>query len=174
MLLVLATIGALVAAAAPFEQVGIGGGAAPETIGALLQDSAGFVWIGSREGLLRYDGFSFRRFRHDPDDARSLPDDAIRTLYEDRSGALWVGTNEGGLARLDRQTWTFERFRHDSSDPASLSHDSVYAIVEDGAGDLWIGTQRGLNRFGLPECIRAKVPVNLVDQGGVIAPAAPA
>jgi len=135
------------AGASPFDRVGGEGGPLPEAVTALLQDRAGFVWIGSREGLLRYDGFSFQSFRHDPKDAGSLPDNAIRTLFEDREDALWVGTNTGGLARLDRHSWTFERFRHDSADPGSLSYDSVYAIEEDRAGDLWIGTQRGLNRL---------------------------
>src|SRR6267378_1498185 len=131
------------AGASPFDRVGGEGGPLPEAVTALLQDRAGFVWIGSREGLLRYDGFSFQSFRHDPKDAGSLPDNAIRTLFEDREDALWVGTNTGGLARLDRHSWTFERFRHDSADPGSLSYDSVYAIEEDRAGDLWIGTVRG-------------------------------
>ena len=135
------------AGASTFDRVGGDGGPLPEAVTALLQDRAGFVWIGSREGLLRYDGFSFQSFRHDPKDAGSLPDNAIRTLFEDREDALWVGTNTGGLARLDRHSWTFERFRHDSADPGSLSYDSVYAIEEDRAGDLWIGTQRGLNRL---------------------------
>ncbi len=127
----------------PFQPVG----GAPEAVTALLQDRAGFVWVGSREGLFRYDGFSFQAFRHDPNDARSLPDNAIRTLYEDGEGALWIGTNTAGLARLDEKSWTFERFRHDPADPASLSYDSVYAIAADSRGDLWIGTQRGLNRL---------------------------
>src|SRR4051812_8224434 len=135
------------AAATPFQPAVPKSGPAPEAVTALLQDAAGFVWVGSREGLFRYDGFSFRIFRHDPADARSLPDNAIRTLYEDRAGTLWIGTNAGGLARLDRATWTFDRFRHDEADPRSLSYDSVYAIAEDRSGDLWIGTQRGLNRM---------------------------
>src|SRR6185312_2627592 len=122
-------------------------GPAPEVVTALLQDKEGFIWIGSRQGLLRYDGFSFKTFRHDPNDPRSLPDNAVRVLLEDRDGAIWAGTNTGGLARLDRRTWTFDRFRHDSADPRSLSHDSVYALAEDADGRVFIGTQRGLNRL---------------------------
>ncbi len=130
-----------------FERVGSESGPPAEVITAIHQDRAGFIWIGSRDGLVLYDGHAFRVFEHDAADPTSISDNTIRTIYEDRSGQLWLGTNTGGLNRLDRSSWTFEHFRHDSSNPDSLSHDSVYAILEDGQGDLWIGTQLGLNRL---------------------------
>jgi signal transduction histidine kinase/ligand-binding sensor domain-containing protein len=133
-----------------FERIGSESGPPFTVVTALLQDSVGFVWIGSRNGLMVYDGHGFTTFEHDPSDPSSLSDDAIRTIFEDRGGNLWVGTNSGGLNRLDRTTWKFHRFRHDSADPRSISHDSVYAIVEDRDGRLWVGTQRGLNRFDPP------------------------
>ncbi len=136
------------AAAEPsFERIGREGGPPSEVVTALLLDRAGFLWVGGRDGLVRYDGYAFARFVHDPLNADSLSDNSVRTLYEDRRGDLWVGTNAGGLDRLDRTTGRFQAFRHDSANPASLSHDSVYAIVEGPDGALWIGTQRGLNRL---------------------------
>lgn len=145
----------LAAAAAPaagssaphFERVGSESGPPSEVVTALLQDRAGFVWIGSRNGLTLYDGHAFTAFVHDPAEPSSIGDDAIRTIFEDSHANLWIGTNSGGLNLFDRAHWTFTRFRHDSSDPHSLSHDSVYAIAEDPDGSLWVGTQRGLNRF---------------------------
>ncbi|MDX1388656.1 MAG: two-component regulator propeller domain-containing protein [Acidobacteriota bacterium] len=133
--------------ASHFERIGTKGGPPPDVITTVYQDSTGFVWIGARDGLTRFDGHSFVVFEHDPADPRSISDNAIRTVYEDSGGDLWIGTNTGGLNRLDRATWEFEHFRHDSGDPASLSHDSVYAIAEDSDGTLWVGTQKGLNRF---------------------------
>ena len=130
-----------------FERVGTESGPPQEVITALCQDRAGFIWIGSRDGLTLYDGYTFRVFEHDPSDPSSMSDNAIRTIHEDRRGNLWLGTNTGGLNRLDRATWQFQHFRHDSADPRSLSHDSVYAILEDRTGALWVGTQVGLNRF---------------------------
>lgn len=122
-------------------------GPAQEAVVALCQDRAGFLWIGTRQGLYLYDGQEYRVFEHDPFDPASLSDNDIRTLYEDAEGTLWIGTNTGGLDRLDRGTWTFEHFRHDSSDPASISHDSVYGMARDADGYLWVGTQIGLNRL---------------------------
>src|SRR5262245_34651306 len=129
------------------ERLGEERGFPSETITALYRDRAGFLWVGSREGLAVWDGYSVRAYEHEVGDAHSLPDNSIRTIYEDKAGHLWVGTNTGGLALLDRATGRFEVLRHDPANPRSLSHDSVYAIAEDQDGFLWIGTQEGLNRF---------------------------
>lgn len=143
--------GGMTAAAVPedlvVERLGEERGFPSETITAVYRDRAGFLWVGSREGLAVWDGYSVRVYEHEVGDASSLPDNSIRTIYEDRAGHLWVGTNTGGLALLDRATGRFDVLRHDPSDPRSLSHDSVYAIAEDQDGFLWIGTQEGLNRF---------------------------
>ena len=122
-------------------------GLSVETVTAIYEDRAGFLWIGSRAGLTLYDGYGSSLFEHDLSDPASLSDNAIRTVFEDSDGFLWIGTNAAGLDRLDRSTWTFDHHRHDDSDPASISNDSVYAVVEDRDGKLWVGTQGGLNRL---------------------------
>ena len=129
------------------ERLGEERGFPSGTITALYRDRAGFLWVGSREGLALWDGYSIRGFEHEVGNEASLPDNSIRVLYEDRAGRLWVGTNTGGLARLDRTNGKFEVLRHDPADPTSLSHDSVYAIAECPDGSLWVGTQEGLNRL---------------------------
>ncbi len=129
------------------ERFGAERGFPSETITALYRDRAGFLWVGTREGLALYDGYTVRVFEHVVGDPESLADNTVRTLFEDREGRLWIGTNSGGLQRLDRATGRFETFRHDSANPSSLSHDSVYTLVQDRAGVLWVGTQDGLNRF---------------------------
>jgi signal transduction histidine kinase/ligand-binding sensor domain-containing protein len=149
-LILMVSAGILVAASPAglhFERVGSVSGPPSEVITALHQDRTGFIWIGSRDGLALYDGYSFTHFEHDPSDPYSISGNTIRTIYEDGRGNMWFGTNTGGLNRLDRTTWHFEHFRHDSADPRSISHDSVYAILEDRTGALWVGTQQGLNRL---------------------------
>lgn len=121
-------------------------GLSNDTVHAVVQDKAGFLWIGTEDGLNRYDGYAFKVFSHDPADPGSLADDFIWCALVDRSGSLWVGTGEGGLARYDRVRERFEHFRHDPADPASLSDDDVRCIYEDRSGALWVGTyQGGLN-----------------------------
>lgn len=129
------------------ERLDEGRGFPSATITALYRDRAGFLWVGSREGLARWDGYAVKSFEHEVGNADSLPDNSIRVVDEDSAGRLWVGTNTGGLARLDRATGRFEVLRNDPLDRSSLSHNSVYAIAECGDGSLWIGTQEGLNRL---------------------------
>lgn len=127
--------------------LGVGRGLDATVVPTLLVDRDGFLWVGSREGLFRYDGFQARGFLPDPDRPDRISDVDVRSLYEGRDGALWVSTNTGGLNRRDPQTGRFTRYHHDSADPASLSDESVYGVGEDADGNLWVGTQNGLNRL---------------------------
>ncbi len=75
---------------------------------AVHHDTDGFLWIGTQDGLARYDGYEMRTFRHDPNDPLSLSNSSIRVIIEDRRGRLWVGT-ENGLNRLDRRSLSIAR-----------------------------------------------------------------
>jgi signal transduction histidine kinase/ligand-binding sensor domain-containing protein len=129
------------------ERLGGERGFPSDTITALYRDRAGFLWVGSREGLSVWDGYTVRTYEHEVGNPDSLPDNSIRVIYEDSAGRLWVGTNTGGLARLDRVTGRFDVLRHEPNVAGSLSNDSVYAIVETADRSLWVGTQVGLNRL---------------------------
>ncbi len=131
------------------QRLGRERGFASETMTAILRDRAGFLWVGSREGLEMWDGYDVRLFQHAVSDPTSLADNAVRRLYEDPSGGLWVGLDAGGLQRLDRARRRFESYRHDPTDPHSLSHDAVYAMVMGDDGAMWVGTQKGLDRLDL-------------------------
>jgi diguanylate cyclase (GGDEF)-like protein len=113
----------------------------------MVQDAAGFIWVGTQGGLHRWDGRSFTLYENEPFDRASLPHNLIQTLYMDDDGiTLWIGTY-GGLARLDTRTGVFSSWTHDSSAPGSLSNDVVVSIGRDAAGRLWVGTLDGLNRM---------------------------
>lgn len=114
---------------------------------AIFQDSQGFLWVGSQDGLNRYDGYTFKIFKHDPDDPTSISHNSILSITEDNEGYLWIGTWGGGLNRFDPITETFVRYRHDPEEPSSLSNDVVTSIKEDSRGVLWVGTLDGLNRY---------------------------
>ena len=116
-------------------------------VGAIAQDHYGFLWLGTDDGLYRYDGYRLKSYRHDPANPRSLSENTIKVLYKDRSGIVWVGTGYGGLDRLDPAQDTFTHYRRDPADGRSLSDDTVGAILEDRAGRLWVGTNGGLDRL---------------------------
>jgi len=130
-----------------FEHLTIEDGLSQNAGLAIFQDSRGYLWIGSQDGLNRYDGYSFKIFKHDPDDPNSLSHNSILAMTEDTDGSLWIGTWGGGLNRFDPATEKFIRYRYDADDPASLSNDTVTSLKQDSSGSLWVGTLGGLNRY---------------------------
>ncbi len=108
-----------------------------------IQDRQGYLWIGSHEGLGRYDGYRFTNFTHDAGDPQSLSHNTVMAIVEDDDGTLWLGTDGGGLDHFDPSAETFAHYRHSPSNPASLSDDRVHAILKSNSGSLWIGTDGG-------------------------------
>jgi len=75
-----------------FERLSVEQGLSQCTVGAIFQDRRGFLWIGTSDGLNRYDGYSFKHYKHDPSDSTSLSHNTVVTITEDGFGTLWVGT----------------------------------------------------------------------------------
>jgi diguanylate cyclase (GGDEF)-like protein len=111
---------------------------------ALAEDGEGFLWVGTQNGLARWDGYHFRSYKADPTLAGSLPDNLIRQLHTDNRGQLWIATNSGGAARYDRNT---DRFVTYTAGPNGLSSVSLRDIVDDGVGGVWIATDDGLDHL---------------------------
>ncbi|KAA0230069.1 response regulator [candidate division KSB1 bacterium] len=131
-----------------FEHLSMEEGLSNPNVVKVLQDSRGFLWVATRHGLNRYDGFRFTIYEHDPDTPNSLSHNDLTTLYEVRQGTLWVGTWLGGLNRLNRESETFDHFRHDPNDSTTISHNDIRCIYEDSEGMLWVSTRGGgLNLF---------------------------
>ncbi len=128
-----------------FRRVSVEEGLSQVHVTCILQDSKGFMWIGTKDGLNRYDGYDFKIYRPNPDDPASLSDNYVLSILEDRQGLLWIGTNGGGLNAFDRTTERFIHYRHDPNDPKSLSNNLVYAIYQDREGLLWVGSTGGLD-----------------------------
>jgi ligand-binding sensor domain-containing protein/signal transduction histidine kinase len=112
----------------------------------ILQDRRGFLWFGTEDGLNRYDGYTFKVYKPDPDVPNSLSDRWITSLAEDRAGYLWIGTRLG-LNRYDPRTEEFVRFLHDDMNPVSLIDNHIRILYIDRNDNLWIGTASGLDLF---------------------------
>jgi len=78
-----------------FDHLNIEDGLSQNAGLAIFQDSSGYLWIGSQDGLNRYDGYTFKIFKHDPDDLNSISHNSILSMAEDKSGSLWIGTWDG-------------------------------------------------------------------------------
>ena len=129
------------------ERVGIEDGLSQASVYAVLRDRRGLVWIGTQDGLNRYDGYRVRVFQRDAQDADSLSDNFVTALQEGPDGEIWIGTWAGGLNRYDPATGHFTRYQHQVEDASTLSDNRVRALLVDRDGAVWIGTANGLNRL---------------------------
>jgi PAS domain S-box-containing protein len=130
-----------------FTHLSVADGLSQGDVRAIAQDRQGFMWFGTwLGGLDRYDGYTFKVYKHDDQDDRSLGCDSIWALYVDRAGVLWVGTTEG-LDRYDRDTDSFVHYRHRVHDPTSLPGYQARSLIEDESGTLWVSSSGGLSRF---------------------------
>jgi ligand-binding sensor domain-containing protein/signal transduction histidine kinase len=127
------------------DRLSVENGLSQTTVWTVVQDSRGFIWMGTEEGLNRHDGYRFKIFEHAPEDPRSLAELEVHSLCEDSAGELWIGTAGGGLDRFDRADESFHHHRHDPANPTSLSNNHILSLGLDSAGQLWVGTEDGLN-----------------------------
>lgn len=131
-----------------FDRLSIENGLSQITVHSIMQDSKGFLWFGTEDGLNRYDGYNFLIYRYDPTDTNSISDNFIWAIFEDSDSNLWIGTNGGGLNRYKYQTNSFEHFYHNPQDEKSISENNIRAIAQSDDGKLFVGTNnRGLNEF---------------------------
>lgn len=106
-------------------------------------DRHGFLWMGTKDGLNRFDGYSFRTYRNNVNDPLSLSSNYITSLFVDDHGTLWIGTAGGGLNRFDADAGTFRSWRHRDDDPTSIPSDYVVDIARTRNGHLLVATQGG-------------------------------
>jgi len=119
-------------------------GMTDDNVAAIAEDAQGFLWIGTQNGLSRFDGYQFKSYRHDAEIASSLPADVVLALTTDQAGRLWIGTESGGLARYDPLTDGFVTYRAESGE---VSSDEIYDIASDHAGGVWAATWGGLDHL---------------------------
>ena len=120
-----------------FDHLGTESGLSQSNITCILQDSRGFMWFGTRDGLDRYDGYEFTVYKNTPSDPKSLSNNFITSITEDRDGDLWIATWGGGVNRYDR---TKDRFIHYSTNPFTKF---INCVLQDHQGLIWIGTNGG-------------------------------
>lgn len=116
-------------------------------IHCIHQDSKGWMWFGTSQGICRFDGYKFTVFKNNPEDSTTLKGNLVRTIYEDRQGELWFGTEFGGLNKFNRDKENFEHL-YWSGGQNKLREATVTSIHEDSTGNLWVGTSTNLYRIG--------------------------
>jgi len=133
---------------ANFETVGDRSSIYDGVVTALAQDATGFIWIGTPNGLIRFDGYQFRRYAFDPADPHSIGGNFVRVLLLGSDGKLWIGTDADGVSVHDPATGHFSRYVNDPNVPDSLQSGSIRSLAEGRDKEIWIGsTGGGLSRF---------------------------
>ncbi len=129
-------------------------------IRSIFEDSYGYLWFGTREGIFRYDGYEFKAFRHDIFDEESLSHPNVNSIFEDRAGSLWIATSFG-LSLFDRRTEKFDRFypADDISLEAKTKND-ISNIIEITEGKLLLAVRTKLFLFDKKEKMFSSVPIN--------------
>jgi signal transduction histidine kinase/ActR/RegA family two-component response regulator len=140
---------ALAPAAAPadvpetpqFRSLGVGDGLPSSTVAALALDRAGYLWIGTRDGLARYDGVGYRVWRHVPGDAASLPGNSVQAVYVDSRDRVWAAVEGAGLAVIDARRGAVRRIAQ--ANRPILRSDDIWSIAGTRDGALWFGSYGG-------------------------------
>jgi len=126
-----------------FERFSLEEGLSQSVVLDIVQDSKGFIWIATQDGLNRFDGYEFKIYKNNPNDSNSISENWINVLHLDAEECLWLGTEYGGLNKLDLKTGKITRFISDSTNLNTIPHNTIRDIKEDVEGNLWIGTWGG-------------------------------
>ena len=124
-----------------FTRLGSVEGLSQGAVRAVMQDSQGFMWFGTEDGLDRYDGYELRHFIHKPGDANTLPNNWVSALMRDSSGTLWVGTDGGGLRWYDTTEGRFSPIRVDNDPTLGEATSNIRFLFEDARRRLWVATR---------------------------------
>ncbi|ANH81585.1 hypothetical protein A8C56_11910 [Niabella ginsenosidivorans] len=131
-----------------FKHITIDEGLSQNSVLCMVQDREGYIWIGTEDGLNRYDGYEFRYYKHDARTPKTVSNSIINAIAEDKHGNLWIGTADG-LNRLDKKSGTFTRIKITSEQALLQNRDFINSLFLDTADNLWIGTIEGLKCYSL-------------------------
>src|ERR1044072_9509453 len=126
-----------------FSRINTSNGLSHNKVNCILQDKRGFIWIGTEDGLNRYDGQYFTLFRNKPNDTTTISGNIITDLLEDENGVLWITTSDGGFTKYDYRLSAnkqFKQFKHIQGDSTTIPVNIINKIVEDKQGYLWLAT----------------------------------
>lgn len=146
-----------------FKRLSLDEGLSAVTVNTIYQDSQDFIWIGTQDGLNRYDGYHFKIFKNDQFNSKSISSNDVKCILEDRNGVLYFGSNGGGLSVFDKYTETFVNLRSGLSN-STLSNNIIRDIIEVDGYELLISTANGVNLFNKASRKFKQIPVANTDE----------
>ena len=131
-----------------FEHLGTNLGLSQSNVICIFQDSRGFMWFGTRDGLNKYDGYKFTVYKYDASNPNSLSQNTIQDITEDPDGNLWIATWGGGLNMFDRAKEIFVHHKAAIKSARIIGAKLINCVFIDSDKNLWIGTEgQGLQMY---------------------------
>lgn len=131
-----------------FTHLSTADGLSQVTVNDILQDSLGFIWLATENGLNRYDGNEIKHYYRERGNADGLASDYFWSLAQDQAGNIWLATEGGGLVVWNVQTESFKSYRHTPGDSHTIAGDSVVQAIVDRKGRVWAAIRdKGLDRL---------------------------
>lgn len=127
-----------------FKNINIEDGLSQSTVQAMLQDSKGYIWIGTNDGLNRYNGYDMKVYKND-DSKESISDNYILNIAEDKKGNVWVATCYG-LSKININSGEVKNY-YNGKDNGNLSHYYTSSILVTEKNDVLVGTSDGINIY---------------------------
>ena len=147
-----------------FDRITMDSGLSSSSVTSILKDRTGYVWVGTTEGLNRYDGYTFKVFLPVPDCPESIQSSSIDKLFEDSDGGIWIFFSSGGISRYDRGSDTFLNFTKEWLRQQLRVYGSPTCFSASVPGHIFIGTENGMLEYDAKE----KKLVRLSSAGSVV------
>lgn len=137
----------------------------PQTVVfSIFQDKKGFIWLGTNNGLARYDGYEFKVYQPDPENINTLSYKGVSHIFEDKQNRLWLTLIDNSVNCFDPATESFERFTYNPSGINPIKWARIHSYLCDSRGTIWLGTNAGLFRFDPA----TQSFISYVDNSGII------
>ena len=146
-----------------FERIPLEKHVSISSVLTIHKDKYGFMWFGGKDGLVRFDGFDYVVYTHDPLDPHSISSSVIWDIAEDDEGNLWLAT-EKGLNFYERKSQQFSVYAHADNSVDNVRRNRTLMLFKEGE-NLWVGNDAGIERFNVPSKSFTRYPVNEKQQG---------
>ena len=129
-----------------FEHFTVDDGLSQSSVNYIAQGKKGFLWLGTQDGLNKFDGYKFKFYQNNPLDTNSLSGNWVYSIDTDTLGIVWIGTNNG-LNKLYQNSELIKRYNSNPKDPNSLCENEVFGVLVDRFGSVWVKTASALSKL---------------------------
>ena len=129
------------------QKIQVKDGLPDSTVFSIQQDQNGYMWFGTTNGLARYDGYTFKVFKHDGANSDSLANNNAGNIYIDSANKLWIGSFGGGVNTLNLKTGVLKKYPYSSQHSDKMLSENVQTFYQDSDANMWIGTNTGMYKL---------------------------